>query len=218
VPGLRKEDRSFALLENDYLQAREFILFMRGFYIAILLLLSAGAAFGQRAKLDRLMDYYAVHDHFNGTVLVVRKGAILLSKSYGYGDDFSKAKNTESTMYLLGSNTCQFTAEMIVQLDSKGRLGLEDRLGKYLPGYPNADRITLKNLLTHTSGIADFMRDSAFVRYSQGKPVTRDYVLARFRNSALVFTPGANYEYSSSNYFLMGMVIEHNKKKKYGRE
>ena len=186
----------------------------------LLILLLAGfiqPAMAQKEKLERLMDYYAVHDNFNGTVLVMHKGAIVLAKGYGYRDARSKHKNTENTIYQIGSNTRQFTAEVVLQLDSKGKLGLEDPLSKYLPEYPNGDRITLRNLLTHSSGIYNYAKDPIFSAEWAGKPVTKKDMLTRFQNQPLAFTPGTDFANSNSDYFLLGLVIEKITHKSYER-
>ncbi len=172
-------------------------------------------AFAQKEKLERLMDYYAVHDTFNGTALIVRKGNILLSKGYGYRDVHNKIKNTENTVYQIGTNTRQFTAEVILQLDSKGRLGLEDKLSKYLPGFPNGERITLRNLLTHSSGIYNYTKDPVFT--NAVKPIKKEEILERIKSQPLAFAPGSDFAFSNSNYFLLGLVIEKITTKKYER-
>jgi CubicO group peptidase (beta-lactamase class C family) len=191
----------------------------KSYFIAFLLLVSCShLALAQQEKLLRMMDHYAAHDHFNGTVLVVRHGAVLLSKGYGYRDAARKIKNNENTIYQIGSNTRQFTAEVILQLDSKGKLGLEDRLAKYLPGFPNGDKITLRNLLTHSSGIANYTTDPSFRIPNADRPIVKDELVGRFKNLPLAFTPGSAFEYSNSDYYLLGMVIEKITAKKFERE
>ncbi len=161
------------------------------------------------------MEYYAVHDNFNGTALVVRKGAVLLSRGYGYRDAKTRSRNTENTIYELGSNTNLFTAELIVQLDSKGKLGLDDKLTKYLPDYPNGDRISLKHLLTQSSGIYNYTNDPAFCVSPRYIFKNRDEIIDRFKNQPLAFAPGTDFQNSNSNYFLLATVIEKITHKKY---
>jgi CubicO group peptidase (beta-lactamase class C family) len=193
---------------------------MRKFYLLFVLFIGAcsSAALAQKEKLERLMSYYVTHDNFNGTVLVVRKGSVLLSKSYGFRNVGNKTKNTENTIYQLGTNTRQFTAEVILQLDSKGRLGLEDKLAKYIPDYPNGDKITLRNLLTNSSGIYNYTSDPLFTGRSAESPMSKDAITAKFKRQPLAFSPGTNYQNSNSGYFLVGMVIEKITHKKYERE
>lgn len=171
-----------------------------------------------REKIDRMMDYYAENDNFNGTVLVARKGEVLFQKGYGYKDVARKTKNDEHTIYQVGSNTKQFTAEVILQLDSRGKMGIEDKVSKYLPDFPNGDKITVKNLMTHTSGIYNYTRDSTLVTTHLDKPVTKEEVINVFKDKPLSFVPSTRYEYSNSNYFLLGCIIEKVAKRKYERE
>jgi len=168
----------------------------------------------QKDKLERLMNYYTTHDNFNGTVLIVKKGAVLMAKGYGYHDAYNKLKNDENTIFQLGSNTSQFTAEVILQLDSKGKLSLEDKVARYLPDYPDGNKISLKNLLTHTSGIYNYTSDIRSV----SQPMSKEQVVAIFKNKPLAFEPGTRYAYSNSDYFLLGMIIEKITKKKYEHE
>jgi CubicO group peptidase (beta-lactamase class C family) len=186
--------------------------------LCILLLAVSSFASAQTDKLERLMDYYVKHDNFNGAALIVRKGAVLLAKGYGYRDERTKSRNTENTIFELGTNTNLFTAEVIIQLDSKGKLGLDDKLVKYLPDYPNGDRISLKNLLSQTSGIYNYTNDPAFCVSPHYIPKSREEIIDRFKNQPLAFAPGAEYQNSNSNYFLLATVIEKIAHKKYEKE
>jgi CubicO group peptidase (beta-lactamase class C family) len=171
-----------------------------------------------KSKLERMMEYYAENDKFNGTVLVARKGEILLLKGYGYRDVAKRIRNDEHTIFQIGSNTKQFTAEAILQLDSKGKVGIDDKVSKYMPDFPNGDKITLKNLLTHTSGLYNYTSDNAFITSHAGKHVTREEVLDVFKNKPLAFVPGSRFEYSSSNYFLLGCLVEKIAGRKYEKQ
>ena len=110
--------------------------------------------------------------------------------------------------YRIGSLTKQFTAAAILLLQQDGKLSVGDLLSRYLPDTPPAWKgVTLAQLLGHTSGIPDLTHDPDFPAWSQ-QPRTWPEVLARFRDRPLDFAPGARFEYSSSNYELLGRVIE----------
>ncbi len=177
--------------------------------VLIILLLSAYAsvAADPKDKLERLMEFYAVNDNFNGTVLVMRKGSVLLDKGYGYQDVARKIKNTEKTIFQIGSITMQFTAELLLLLDSQGKLSLDDKVTKYLPGFPNGDKISLKNLLTHTSGLYDYSTDTAIMN-NPTRAFPLDSLIGIFKNKPLLFEPGEKFEISNSNYALLGYIIE----------
>ena len=153
------------------------------------------------------MDYFAANNNFNGSVLVARNGSVLLAKGYGYRDAEKKIKNTENTIFQIGTNTMQFTAELLLMIDAQGKFGLDDKVAKFIPDYPNGDKITIKNLITHTSGIYDYTRDTALMNHHD-KPVTRAELLAVFKNKPLSFQPGERFEYSYSNYVVLGYIAE----------
>jgi len=153
------------------------------------------------------MEFYAVNDNFNGTVLVVRKGNVLLSRGYGYQDVLKKTKNTDKTIFQVGSVTMQFTAELLLLLDSQGKLSLDDKVKKYVPWYPDGDKISLKNLLTHTSGLYDYTLDTTIMN-NPAKPMQLDTLIAQFKDKPLSFEPGEKFEFTNSNYILLGYIIE----------
>jgi CubicO group peptidase (beta-lactamase class C family) len=185
----------------------------------ILLSFYACTAFSRdiKEKLDSLMNYYAAANNFHGSVLVSYKGNVLLAKGYGYRDIERKLNNDPNTVFQLGTGTEQFTAEMMIIMDSQGKLALTDKLSKYFPGFPNSDKITLKHLLTHTSGIYNYMADPNWNTHCT-KPMKMQDLLGLFRNKPLAFEPGERFAYSASDYVLLGCVIERITGRKYEDE
>ena len=109
----------------------------------------------------------------------------------------------------LGSVTKQFTATVILKLQEEGKLSVNDKLNKYFPEFKYADKITLENLLTHTSGIYNYTtdideNDSAIVC----NPVNKQLVLDIMFKHDLDFKPGKEFRYSNSGYYLLGLIIE----------
>ena len=109
---------------------------------------------------------------------------------------------------LAGSVTKQFTSAVILQLQAENKLSVADHLAKYFPGLPRADSITLENLLTHTSGLYNYTRDEVFMQKQATLPHGREEMLALFRDKPLDFGPGTQWEYSNTNYLLLGYIIE----------
>ena len=105
-------------------------------------------------KLANYMQAQTDVNGFSGTVLIVRKDAVLLRKAYGLADYEWNIKNTIDTKFQLASVTKQFTATAILQLAEKGKLSLDDKLNKFFPDYPNAESVTIHMLLSHSSGLA----------------------------------------------------------------
>jgi len=170
------------------------------------------AATDPAPKLGELVQAYAnskvLTNEFMGSVLVAQGSKILLNQGYGSADLDWGVANTPDTKFRLGSLTKQFTSASILLLEERGKLSTGDLVKKYVPDAPAAwDKITIYNLLTHTSGIPNF---TAFPEYrtnewEDAKPVE---LVARFKDKPLDFEPGTEYRYSNSGYILLGYILE----------
>ncbi len=157
-------------------------------------------------KLDEYMTALSGAYKFNGVVLVARQGTVLLKKGYGWKNAAAQEASDVNGIFQIGSLTKPFTAEVILKLEEQGKIALDDKLSKYFPDYPKGDRITIENLLTHTSGIPGYdVEESDTIAWT---PVTKEQVIGLFRNQPLEFKPGKKYKYSNAGYFLLGMIIE----------
>jgi hypothetical protein len=107
-------------------------------------------------KIDEYLQAYQDLDKFSGSVLVARNDTVLVSSGYGMANREMEIRNTSATKFRLGSVTKQFTALAIMQLQEAGELDVTDLLTKYIPDYPNGDKITIHHLLSHTAGIPNF--------------------------------------------------------------
>jgi len=124
--------------------------------------------------------------------------------------------NTPEAKFRLGSLTKQFTATLVLQLQQDGKLNIADPVSKYLPDSPKTwEKITLANLLGHTSGIPNFTNDKSFQTWAQ-TPRTTQELMAFFSDKSLDFEPGSKFDYSNSNFEVLGAVIEKVSGKKYG--
>jgi CubicO group peptidase (beta-lactamase class C family) len=158
--------------------------------------------------IDELLKVYSRQYAFNGTVLVAQMVNVLLEKGYGYKNFNNHSLNDEKTIFQVGSLTKQFTAAIILQLQEKNLLSVQDKLSKYIPDYPNGDKITIENLLTHTSGIFNYTNDVEFMKTATAKTITPEHLIELFKNKPLDFQPGEKYNYSNSGYVLLGFIIE----------
>ncbi len=174
-------------------------------------------------SLARKIDEYLLSankfNRFNGSALIAEKGVIVLQKSYGYKNFAAHVYNDSNCIYQIGSITKQFTSTVILKLQEEGKLSIDDKLSKYFPEFKYADKITLKNLLTHTSGIYNYTNDidendSAIVC----NPVNKQLILDLIFKKGLDFTPGTKFSYDNSGYYLLGMVIEKVTGKSYEEE
>ena len=172
------------------------------FLVAMVMLLAGAPASAQPADLSRWLDAQAAS--FSGVALVGRGDEIEHQAAYGFADPAGSGRNSLTTRFNLGSIQKTFTAVAIAQLIQQGRLSLDDTLARHLPDYPNAGaaaRITIRDLLTHRSGVAQFMRaDFGDV------PVAA--MVKTVAAAPLAFEPGTSQQYSNGGYVVLGRVIE----------
>lgn len=158
-------------------------------------------------KLDSYMTALQNERNFHGSILVAKDGKILLQKGYGMSDIENNVKIDKDTRFAIGSVTKQFTAMAIMQLYEKGKLSLSDKLSKYIPDYKDGNRVTIHNLLTHSSGIYNFTNLPELYKMKPEEATLKN-VIALFKNKPLNFTPGTKFEYSNSGYVLLTYIIE----------
>ena len=176
----------------------------------IVLLCFPLAAFAQknyRALLDEFTQAEFTVKEFNGTILVMQKGKAIYKKSIGMADREWNVPNTAETKFRIGSVTKQFAAACILLLAEQGKLSVDDQLSKYIPDYPKGDSITIHMLLNHTSGIKNYTDLPDFWPKAV-LPLSTDSMIALFKNKPLDFSPGTNWNYSNSGYFLLGVIVE----------
>ena len=158
-------------------------------------------------KLDSMLTIYTNCNKFNGSVLVAKGGKILLEKGYGYKNVAGKTINDAGTIFQVGSITKEFTAAVVLKLLVQKKLSLEDNISKYFPGFPGGDSITIKNLLTHTSGIFNYTEVFDFWKQSN-IPANEQMILDTLQSKKLLFAPGTKFSYSNSNYMLLAYIIQ----------
>ena len=190
---------------------------MKKILILIIVLFAQHCCFAQNdaARIDTLLNAYTKLSKFNGDALVAKNGRIVLEKGYGYRDAKKGVLNDEHSIFQLGSVTKQFTSAVILKLQAEKKLSVSDKLSKYFPDYPRGDSITIKQLLTHTSGIYNYTDDGNFMKNEITKPKTRAQMMALFENKPLGFSPGTSWSYSNSGYSMLGYIIEQVTKTSY---
>ncbi len=146
-----------------------------------------------------------------GAVLAAKQGRVLWTQGFGLADLTSQEPITADTRFLIGSVSKQFTAMLILMLVEKGKLGLEDSVSRYFPSFPAyADSITLRHLLTHTSGIQEYLVDDF---WNDPDHAQRDMdvqeVLEMIQSyTEPYFEAGTAFSYCNSAYVLLGRIIE----------
>lgn len=181
----------------------------KGIISLYVIIFSVLASNGQNlnTKIDALIEKAVKLNRFNGTVLVSKNGKIVYEKAYGYQDVEKNVLNTPNTIYQIGSTTKEFTAAVVLKLIENHQLSLDDKLSNYFPDFARGNEITIKHLLTHTSGIYEILRDP--LAFNGGtQPRSKEQMLSFFMNKPLDFDPGTQYSYCNSGYMLLGLIIE----------
>ncbi len=167
-------------------------------------------------EIDAYLNFLVEANSFSGAVLVAQHSQILLSKGYGLANRAQGVLNTPQTRFHICSITKQFTAMGVLILQDQAKLSVNDPICGFLPECPSAwEGITIHHLLTHTSGILDFV-DLPDYESSKSLPTTPIQLIARFRDKPLQFDPGMRWQYSNSGYIILGYIIEQVSGQEYG--
>jgi CubicO group peptidase (beta-lactamase class C family) len=173
------------------------------------MLLLPSAAGAQRepgiAAVERYLRGEMRRERIPGlSIAVLRHGRLLLARGYGFADLEDRAPATDSTVYQSGSLGKQFTAALVLQLADSGRLRLDDPIRRFLPeGPPAWDSVTVRHLLTHTSGIPDYTDSVVDLR----RDYTENELVRVAAGLPLAFRPGDRWSYSNTGYVLLGAII-----------
>ncbi|HEX6279550.1 MAG TPA: serine hydrolase [Pyrinomonadaceae bacterium] len=184
--------------------------------VALLLVPSAFAQNGATPSTEEIVskvnEYMAAAeriDRFNGSILVARDGKPIVARGYGMANVEWDVKNTPQTAFRLGSVTKPFTSVAIMMLQERGKLSVSDPACKYVSDCPQAwEPITIRHLLTHTSGIPNYTAFPGFIEKRGMLPISTAELMAEYRGKPLDFAPGEKNSYSNSGYHLLGLIIE----------
>ncbi len=160
----------------------------------------------RKAVVDTLMNRYA-GDVPGASLLVIQDGKAVIRRGYGYANLEKHIKATPETNYRLASVSKQFTAASILLLAQDGKLKLTDPVRKWLPELPPSDsKITIENLLTHSSGLIDY---ESLIPSDRTTQINDDDVLRMIAaQHRLYFTPGSAHRYSNGGYVLLGLIVQ----------
>ena len=194
--------------------------------VAFATLAISGPAFSTARRLtptvEAKIDAAARQDVRSGrvagaAVAILRDGKLVFAKGYGRSNlELAEPVNAKS-VFRIGSLTKQFTAAGVLLLSEQGKLKIDDKLSLYLPNFPRADEVTLRDLLNHTSGIHNFTEGPVIDKISTSGATVKELVTDIASQSPLYdFDPGKGWWYSNSNYALLGAVIEKVSGKSWG--
>ncbi|WP_191164176.1 serine hydrolase domain-containing protein [Mucilaginibacter glaciei] len=161
------------------------------------------------AKLDSFLNVLAANNKAMGSLAIAQNGKIVYQKAVGFAalKDDLKIPATAKTKYRVGSISKMFTGVMVMQLIEEGKLSLATTLDQFYPQMPNAARITIAQLMGHKSGLFNITNAPDFGTYMT-LPQTHEAMVAKMAALKPAFEPGAKYEYSNTNFILLGYILE----------
>jgi len=185
---------------------------MKNLLTLLLLTIVTSRCFSQEngyvKDLDSILTQLYNTDRFNGTVLYASNGKVLYKKAFGVTDIKTGEKLQTNSSFNLASVSKQFIGMCILMLSEEGKINLEDNIKKYLPELPY-ENLTIRNLLTHTSGIPEY-----FDLYNQYREtldtLNNEKLILLYKTHAprLEFAPGASWSYCNTNYVFLATIIE----------
>jgi CubicO group peptidase (beta-lactamase class C family) len=182
------------------------------FTLFTIALLSAANAIAQQnvQKIDELLKQYSDYGQFNGSVLVAENGKVVYKKGFGLANMEWAIPNQPDTKFRIGSVTKQFTAALVLQLVDEGKVKLDGKITDYLPDYrkDTGDKVTIHQLLNHTSGIPSYTSRPGFMAEFSRDPITVTDFVKKFASGDLEYEPGSKFSYNNSGYVLLGAIIE----------
>ncbi len=143
----------------------------------------------------------------SASVAIVRDGKIAYIHAYGDANLASKTPATPAMRYSIGSISKQFTATGILLLQEQGKLSLDDKVAKFLPDLTRANEVSIRQLLSHTSGYQDYWPQD-YVMPEMLQPTTARHILDKWAKIPLDFDPGTKWQYSNTNFVIAGLIIE----------
>lgn len=183
--------------------------------LAVAVLLAPAAAAVQAgderaAAIEALLQRAAEHGVFSGSVLVAHQGKVIYRAGHGLANREWNQPNRPDTVFRLGSLSKSFTAVAVMQLVQSGKLRLDDAIHAHLPQFPAeyGKQVTIRQLLTHQSGIPNYVRLPGWFEGRYKQPISDAAFLKAITDLPLEFEPGKGRRYSNAGYFILGKIIE----------
>lgn len=186
--------------------------YLKFFILSVIFSLPSNTSFGQIQTIDTLSlsNYFeelSSNNKFMGSVSLLANDKIIYSKSFGYSDIESKIKANNTTDYKIGSISKLFTSVLILKAIEDKKLNLDTKLSDFYPKIINANKITIKSLLNHSSGIYSITDDEDYLDWNTNKISEQD-VLNKIMIHQSLFEPNSKNEYSNSNYILLSFILQ----------
>jgi len=165
-----------------------------------------------KARIDRIAAQVLEQTGVpSASLAVVQHGKLVYTHAYGNArlatDSEPAIAATPGMRYSIGSISKQFTAAAILMLEEQGKLSVDDPVGKYIPGLTRGGEVTIRQILSHTSGYQDYWPED-YVMTPMLSPVTAQQILDTWAKKPLDFEPGTQWQYSNTNYVIAGRIVE----------
>jgi CubicO group peptidase (beta-lactamase class C family) len=161
-----------------------------------------------KARVDRIAAQVLQDQGVpSASVAVVKGGKVVYTHGYGLAHIDPDVKATPEMRYSIGSVSKQFTAAAILILQEQGKVKLDDAVGKYVPGLTRGDEVTIRQILSHTSGYQDYWPED-YLMTPMMKPESAQAILDTWAKKPLDFEPGTKWQYSNTNYVIAGLIVE----------
>ncbi|WP_304063775.1 serine hydrolase domain-containing protein [Pedobacter glucosidilyticus] len=167
-----------------------------------------------KTKLDNYFNVLETNNKFMGSVAVSKDGVIIYSKTIGFSDIENNVRADENSKFRIGSVSKTFTSVLVLKAVEENRLDLNQTIYKYFPTIKNADKITIKLLLNHRSGIHNFTNDKDYLTWNK-QPKKEKEMVEIISESGSDFQPDSKAEYSNSNFVLLTYILEKTYNKSY---
>lgn len=189
---------------------------IKSILLGVFILFSA-ILYSQEINKDSLNMYFdnlSVNNKFMGNVSISSNKKVIYNKAVGFSDIEKNMQADQHTLYKIGSISKMFTAVLILKAIEEKKLSLDTKLSVFFPMIKNSDKITIQNLLNHSSGIYSITDDEDYLTWNDKKMSQADF-LNRVHANENLFEPSAKNEYSNSNYILLSYILEKIYKKSY---
>ena len=160
-----------------------------------------------KTKLDTYFQVLEKNNKFMGSVALSKNGELIYSKSIGYADVDYKIKATEKTKYRIGSITKSFTSVLIFKAIEKKKLDINETIDTWFPTITNSNKITIKHLLTHRSGIHNFTNNANYLQWNTQSKTEKE-MIEIIQKGGSDFQPNSKAMYSNSNFVLLTFILE----------
>jgi len=161
-----------------------------------------------RDKIDKIaLETLTKTDVPSASIAIVKDGQIVYLHAYGDAKLEPRVAAKPEMRYSIGSISKQFTATAVLLLEEQGKLSINDKVGKYLPDLTRANEVTIREILSHTSGYQDYWPQD-YVMPSMLQPTTAQKILDTWAKKPLDFEPGTKWQYSNTNFVIAGLIVE----------